>query len=72
MSKYHSSEFWAGVVLAKSDVGFTLPLLQSTSNILEQYPLKCPYRRKLMRGGWASKYMLLKVCTCKRLVQKGP
>eukprot|EP00971_Amphidinium_carterae_P224820 4460142-Amphidinium_carterae.1 len=54
-----TTEFF-GHMLERLGPGLSLPPLRQSPNILEQYPISCPYRLKLMKGQWASKYMLFK------------
>mmetsp|Transcript_31905 Transcript_31905/g.74649 ORF Transcript_31905/g.74649 Transcript_31905/m.74649 type:complete len:996 (+) Transcript_31905:175-3162(+) len=57
--KAGSTEFF-GEMTERLGPGLTLPPLKEEPKLLDQYPIACPYRRKFMKGGWASKYMLIK------------
>eukprot|EP00971_Amphidinium_carterae_P003433 67661-Amphidinium_carterae.1 len=57
--KAGSTEFF-GEMTERLGLGLKLPPLKQDISVFEQYPISCPYRRKFMKGGWASKYMLIK------------
>mmetsp|Transcript_34321 Transcript_34321/g.76766 ORF Transcript_34321/g.76766 Transcript_34321/m.76766 type:complete len:767 (+) Transcript_34321:2-2302(+) len=50
-----------GEMMERLGEGYILPALRPLpKRISEQYSISCPYRKNLMQGNWANKYMLIK------------
>jgi len=50
-----------GEMMERLAEGYMIPALRALPRrISEQYPISCPYRKNMMQGNWANKYMLFK------------